>query len=105
MKKQLNQKESAELLKALADETRLKIIDSLSQSNKYVGELMVELGFSQPRVSHHLKILKIAGIVQPARDAHRIYYSLTPEIRKKFSGTKIPTLDLGCCEIRFKKRG
>lgn len=69
-------KKIAELYKALGDETRLKIIQMLSKQEMCVCEIIDRLDKSQPAVSHHLKILKQAGLVVDSRDGKWIYYSL-----------------------------
>lgn len=69
----------SELLKALADETRLTILAMLRDGEMCVCEIMDVLPFSQPAVSHHLKILRQAGLITDKRDGKWIYYYLDPE--------------------------
>lgn len=69
-------KKIAEYFKALSDETRLRILRLLAREEKCVCELMDELKMSQSAVSHHLKILKQAGLVKDSRDGKWIFYSL-----------------------------
>lgn len=102
MKKKLTQKESAELFKVFSEEIRLKLIQSLFEKEKCVSDLVRDTGFSQSLTSHHLKILKVAGLVNSWRDKHKIYYSLCPDIIKNITESQRGTLDLGCCEITFK---
>lgn len=66
----------AEFYKALGDETRLMIVDMLSEQEMCVCEIIERLGLSQPAVSHHLKILKHAGILRDTKEGKWIYYSL-----------------------------
>lgn len=93
--------DSAELFKALGDETRLKILRCLFQGEKCVSDLMSELDLAQSHVSHHLKILKVSGIIQSRRDGHKINYFLSPGVSSKIDKHN-ETLDLGCCEVNFK---
>jgi DNA-binding transcriptional ArsR family regulator len=66
--------------KALADETRQRIMARLCCRELCVGDLVAELGnVSQPTVSHHLQILKAAGLVDTRRDGKQIYYTLKQE--------------------------
>jgi len=51
------------ILKALADETRLKIVEFLSDTEKCVHEIVPITGKSQPTVSQHLRILREAGLI------------------------------------------
>ncbi len=62
-------------LKALADETRINIIDMLSCGDLCVCDVMEGLELTQPTVSHHLKVLERAGLVGFRKDGKwRIYY-------------------------------
>ena len=58
----LSPRECASVLKALADETRLRILESLLAEEKCVSDLVRELGCTQPHVSHHLRILRDSGV-------------------------------------------
>ena len=102
MKNLLSDKDCAELFKALADETRLKIMHSLFDGEKCVTDLMNELCLAQSHVSHHLKILKVAGIINSKRDGHKICYFLSPQVKNNLSETRREALDLGCCEVKFR---
>ncbi|WP_242975817.1 metalloregulator ArsR/SmtB family transcription factor [Desulfosporosinus sp. FKB] len=70
----------AEFYKALGDEIRLRIIDMLSEQEMCVCEIIERLGLSQPAVSHHLKILKHAGILRDTKEGKWIYYSLNTDV-------------------------
>ncbi len=102
MNNPLSDKDCAELFKALADEIRLKILHSLYDSEKCVTDLMDELQLAQSHVSHHLKTLKVAGLIQSRRDGHKMCYSLSPDVKTNLSKTRKESLDLGCCEVKFK---
>ena len=66
--------------KALADETRQRIMKLLCCRELCVNDLVHELGHvSQPTVSHHLQILRAAGLVDARRDGKQIYYTLRQE--------------------------
>ncbi len=64
------------ILKALADKKRLKILKLLSKQEMAVCEIINELDLSQPAVSHHLKLLKNAGLVRDIREGKWIYYTI-----------------------------
>ena len=70
----------AEFYKALADETRLTILQLLSVQEMCACEIIAELGMSQPTVSHHLKILRQAELVIDNRDGKWIYYTLNDSV-------------------------
>jgi len=69
---------AVEVLRALADPTRLDICRRLSAEELCVCHLVDELGVGQPLVSHHLKVLKEAGLVETRRDSYWTYYRLVP---------------------------
>ena len=70
---------ASRLFHALADETRLQIVDCLRESEQCVCDLTDFLHTGQSRLSFHLKILKDAGILKDRREGRWIYYSLNPE--------------------------
>ncbi|MEM0467466.1 MAG: metalloregulator ArsR/SmtB family transcription factor [Candidatus Thermoplasmatota archaeon] len=61
-----------EVFKALADPTRLKILECIRHGEKCICEIIPYTGKSQPNVSQHLKVLKNAGIVDERREGTRI---------------------------------
>jgi DNA-binding transcriptional ArsR family regulator len=63
----------------LADRNRRRILDLLREDERPVGDLVRELGISQPAVSKHLKVLRDAGVVEARVDAQRRVYRLRPE--------------------------
>lgn len=71
------------IFKALADETRLRVIKLLQKRELCVCELMQVLGMSQPRISRHLTVLKNAGLVDDRREGRWIHYSLRKEALQK----------------------
>ena len=67
----------AEIIKALADPTRLKIVYILSKTDELcVCQIIETLNKSQSTISHHLNILKKAKIVDWRKKGQWIYYSL-----------------------------
>lgn len=66
----------SELFKALADDTRAKLLYALSLSELCVCNLAEILDTSQSNVSHHLRYLRAARLVKGKRDGRRVYYSL-----------------------------
>ena len=69
----------ARLFHALADETRLRILQRLGQGEECVCELTDLLQTGQSRLSFHLKTMKEAGLLTDRRDGRWIYYSLNEE--------------------------
>jgi DNA-binding transcriptional ArsR family regulator len=60
----------ADLVKSMADETRLTILSMLQDGEMCVCELMEALPVSQPAVSHHLRILRQAGLITDQFKSH-----------------------------------
>jgi ArsR family transcriptional regulator len=75
-----NRNITARWFHALADETRLKIIERLTQGEQCVCELTDMLETGQSRLSFHLKTLKDAGVVTDRPDGRWVYYALSPEV-------------------------
>ena len=65
---------------ALADETRLGIVDRLRAGERCVCDLTDDLEASQSRLSFHLKTLKDAGLVTDRREGRWVYYALRREL-------------------------
>lgn len=74
--------------KALADETRQKIMSLCCCRLLSVGDIVAVLDVAQPTVSHHLKILKNAGLVTSVRQGKQVLYTLN-QVR----------LAQGCCQV------
>ena len=92
----------SEMLKALADRTRLRIVRALLAGPLSVGEIVAAVDASQYNVSKHLRILRHAGIVEVEPDGTRRHYDIVEDFRRQLS-KKNRVLDLGCCEFRFDR--
>ena len=79
-------KKQARVLKALANESRLKIVDRLSRGECSVGALTELVGSDRTTVSKHLAVLRSHGIVEDRRDGNVVYYRLlTPCVMNFFA--------------------
>ena len=79
-------KKQARVLKALANESRLQIVDRLSRGECSVGELTDLVGSDRSTVSKHLAVLRSHGIVNDRREGNVVYYTLlTPCVMSFFS--------------------
>jgi DNA-binding transcriptional ArsR family regulator len=67
-----------EVFAALADDTRRRIIELLAHEELLAGEIAAHFGCSRPAISHHLKVLREAGLVRSRVDAQRRAYSVDP---------------------------
>ena len=86
-------------LKALADATRLGVVESLLAGPKRVGELGEELGVEQSLLSHHLRVLREMGLLEASRDGKSVIYALAPGVEGRAAAR---TLNLGCCQLSFE---
>ncbi len=89
----------AEILKVLADETRLAVVQQLMQGPRRVGQINDELQVESTLLSHHLRVLREAGIVTGEREGKAVVYRLTPDVESKRRGA---ALELGCCRLVFE---
>ena len=76
-------KEKLQLLKVLADETRLAILNILLSEDSYVEKLACELSLTPATICYHLKKLEAAGVVKCSRSQFYIIYSLNRDIFDK----------------------
>jgi DNA-binding transcriptional ArsR family regulator len=67
------------VLRALADESRRTMLDTLTRGPATAGELASLLPIARPGVSRHLRVLREAGLVEVRQEAQRRVYSLRPE--------------------------
>ena len=88
----------ASVLKVLADETRLAVVEQLMDGPRRVGQINEVLGVEQTLLSHHLRVLRDAGIVTTERDGKHVVYSLAKNIQGSRKGRAI---NLGCCKLSF----
>ncbi|MDD2254786.1 MAG: metalloregulator ArsR/SmtB family transcription factor [Methanoculleus sp.] len=64
------------LLKALSDETRIKIIQCLMEGERCACAIVPAVGKAQPTVSQHLKILEEAGVLESRRKGVNVWYTI-----------------------------
>jgi len=91
---------------ALADETRVQIVELLSHKERCVCELEQVLGVAQSRLSFHLKVLKDAGLLADRRDGRWMYYNLQRETLDQIAaytrsvkpGKHAGSCELACCD-------
>ena len=70
---------------ALADDTRVRIVDVLASGERSVSELVALFHLSQPAISQHLRVLREAGLVRVRPEAQRRVYSLDPKGLREIS--------------------
>jgi ArsR family transcriptional regulator len=98
------EKDLVQVFKLLSDETRLRILMYLLREGElHVTALCERLQQSQPAVSHHLALLRVAGLIEPRRDGKHNYYSVRSKhfqriVAELFNSISDPDSD----EIRFQ---
>lgn len=88
----------ADKLRVLADATRLAVVQALFARPAHVGELGRTLGVEQSLLSHHLRVLREAGLVLAERDGKAVLYRVAEGLQRTAGGT---TIQLGCCQLSF----
>jgi len=94
----------AALLKALADPTRLRIVEALCDGPKNVSDVATLLEIDLANVSHHLRALRSAGLVHTEREGKFVYYSLDASVIGSHGNLHPDRLDFGCCRIELGKQ-
>jgi DNA-binding transcriptional ArsR family regulator len=94
---QLTPTECAKALRAIGDQTRIRILKLLMLGEQSVLEIAEQLNLDQPHVSHHLAVLRNARLVYDQRDGKRIIYSIHPAVKV----VKRQGINLGCCKLEF----
>ena len=75
--------DTVKMLKALADENRLRIFKMLLNGETYACKILEQLEVSQPTLSHHMRILVDSGLVNSRKDAQWMRYSINKENMKE----------------------
>lgn len=68
------------LFKALNDTTRREILELLKEKDLTAGEIADQFNISKPSISHHLDLLRQAGLVVSVKEGQYIYYSLNTTV-------------------------
>lgn len=73
-------RETVDVCRMLADQTRASIVAMLSKGSESVGTLCRELKLPQPTTSHHLALLRMSGLVQRMRKGRQMFYTLNRDM-------------------------
>jgi ArsR family transcriptional regulator len=68
------------LFKALNDQTRREILELLKEKDLTAGEIADQFNISKPSISHHLDLLRQAGLVVSVKEGQFMYYSLNTTV-------------------------
>ena len=89
-------------LKALGEETRLRILRLLFKESLSVNEISESLKVSQYNVSKHLRIMREAGLLETEKRGQQRLYSVASKLKRQAAANN-NILDLGCCTFRLDK--
>ncbi len=95
----VKQSACADVMKVLSDQTRMAVVEQLLDRPQHVYELNRRLCLDPTLLSHHLRVLRDAGLVVATRQGKALLYRLAPGVRRD-AGAK--TLDFGCCKLAFR---
>lgn len=89
-------------VRLLADETRLRILLDLAQhGERNVGDLCARVGMNQPAMSHHLALLRVAGLVVTRRAGKHQFYGVHPEVLGDLLARVLAATGRGARKVRF----
>lgn len=99
----LDPKKCAVLLAALAAPERLKIVRFLADGPHNVTEIAEMLKVQAVNVSHHLNVLKHAGLIRGTKSGRFVHYALRPGMLEEAEAAGVPreALNLGCCKLEI----
>ncbi len=83
------------VFKALADPTRRRILDLLREGDLTAGEIAAHFRITKPSISHHLALLKQAGLVEDRRQGQNIVYALNATVFQEVVGWTMSFLHVG----------
>jgi DNA-binding transcriptional ArsR family regulator len=89
-------------LKALAEETRLRILRLLLKEQLSVNEISERLKVSPYNTSKHLRVMREAGLLEIEKHGQQRLYRVATKLKSEMA-TNQEILDLGCCTFRMDK--
>src|SRR6266849_1733673 len=89
-------------LKALGEETRLRILRLLCKEPMSVNALSERLNATQYNVSKHLRIMREAGLLETEKQGKQRLYTVVGNLKSQVTANN-NILDLGCCTFRLDK--
>lgn len=82
-------------MRALSDPTRREILRTLREGDRAAGDLAALFPMTAASVSHHLNVLREAGLVRSERDGRNIVYSLDSTVFQQFVEEVMSLLEIG----------
>jgi ArsR family transcriptional regulator len=99
----LNVRQCCRFLGALAEPERLRIVECLLAGPRTVGEVAQAVASPMANVSHHLRQLRAAGLLEATKRGRFVVYSIAPGVVRE-GKTARDVLDFGCCQLDLGKR-
>lgn len=96
--------QTIDLLRALGEPTRYRLLALLNQGELTVGEIAEVVGQSQPRISRHLKLLSDAGTLERFREEQRTYYRLSNGAVGELTGHLLKQVDADDHQLERDRR-
>lgn len=93
------------VLRLLADPTRIRLLSMLQVEERNVSGLCKQLGLAQPTVSHHLGLMREAGLLNTRRDGKQIFYSINREIITRDDTTRAMSVKVGGMAFTLSRTG
>jgi ArsR family transcriptional regulator len=100
----LNVRQCCRFLGALAEPERLRIVECLLAGPKTVGEVSQAVASPLANVSHHLRQLRAAGLLEATKRGRFVVYSIAPGVVRETGAAHRDVLDFGCCTLDLGKR-
>jgi DNA-binding transcriptional ArsR family regulator len=105
VKDSLRPKHCANMLHALAAPERLRIACYLRDGSHNVTEIAAMLGTTLVNASHHITVLRRAGVIRGRKAGRFVYYSLTPAFFHRDDPDRpVEYFDLGCCRLEVPRQ-
>jgi DNA-binding transcriptional ArsR family regulator len=92
----------ARQLKALADPARLRILKQLFAGPRNVTDLAADLNDEIVKISHHLGVLRNAGIVEARKAGRFVEYTIHPDVVGSLENGELHSIELGCCRFNLE---
>jgi len=89
-------------LRALGEETRLRILRLLLKEALSVNQIAGRLKVSEYNVSKHLRVMKEAGLLEIEKQGQQRFYRVVEQLKSQ-ADKSAPILDLGCCTFRIDR--
>lgn len=96
-------KKVAGMLAAVGEPTRMLILYRLAEGPHHVGQLAGLIGIPMVNMSHHLGVMRQAGLLDDEKDGRRVVYKFRPEVFTPGEGEVLGTLHLGNYRMKMVK--